>query len=1062
MNSKNKKNAKSIKGKGSEPQNFEIKKCWFSAISEDDPLEFCIQGLGPLVPLSKVLPVLENMGSDVITANYELDRERGYWVIRLKLGTESGDLSNDSGLQSNFINLFVAVLKHEYENDGLNQLISMPAIQLQDIALLRATVRYLLQICVPYSQQRIDSTLVSYPSVTGLLVRLFHIKFDPEYKASNSERLDVIHKLRLTIKDEMETISGRDDDQIMRSCLSVLLSMIRTNFFQSSPNHMIPKALSFKLRPAEIINIPQPAPEYETFVYSSRIEGVHLRGGRVSRGGLRWSDRKEDYRTEVLGLVKAQMVKNSVIVPVGAKGGFVIKQGGRECLAVRYSEFIAALLDITDNIKAGEVIPADLIRYDDDDPYLVVAADKGTALLSDVANSVAEAYEFWLGDAFASGGGNGYDHKKMGITARGAWQSTQRLFREVGIDCDQDPFTVLGIGDMSGDVFGNGMLLSKHICLVAAFNHQHIFIDPTPDAEVSYNERQRLFDKPHSSWEDYSPELISTGGGVFSRASKKVSLTNQIRSLCNLPPFVTSLTPDELIQKLLCAKVDLLWNGGIGTYIKGSDESNEEVADRANDSLRIDAHELGARIIVEGGNLGLTQAARVEFARNGGLITTDAIDNSGGVDCSDHEVNIKILLKQLQDEGVIDQEERNLLLEEMTEDVSTLVLQNNFQQSKMLSQSNHTSELFIDKHAQLINLLEQKGLLNRELEGLPDNSSISKMVKTRQGLTRPEISILLAYSKTYLFNKLADSDLIDDELIQSKLLAYFPQILREKYAKHILTHPLAKQILAAQITNQIANRMGSTFCNNLLGVKDTDAALWVKSHIAAREIFSTSELEQNIERLGFDVPNSLQMELLLKLHFPMERAAQWLLNHESSQFDTCSVIEKYRPWVEYVQQHLEDFLGENETDTYQNSIVELVEQGVSVELAKQLVSIDYLFNVLDISLIAEGSISEMAEVAKVYFNLNSELDLFWLRRYIACVPNYDHWYRKAKETLTHNIDLAVRQRALKHMTLPPNPNVIAALQNNEHYKQLMSEMRALPSHNLAAINVVIDQINPIG
>lgn len=1059
-----------------DPVSSHITACWFTEeqSAAESNVSFGIQGTGPLIALSELLPVLENMGARVISAhsfdtaerdNSQFTTHRHSWNILFKLQSNHYDLTDTEALQRNFKLLFMAIIRGEVENDSFNRLISIADISIQELVLLRAVSKYLLQINVPFSQSYIEEVLIQNNRIAELLIQLFNYKFKLSSGLAHAQRTDDIEKQQQLILTALDQVSKRDEDRILRSYLSVFNAMLRTNFYQPCRSSNYLKALSFKLKAKQIDGIPLPAPEFETFVYSPRVEGVHLRGGKVSRGGIRWSDRREDFRTEILGLVKAQMVKNSVIVPVGAKGGFIIKNENQASSEKNnptacYSEFISALLDITDNLKNGEIIPPkDVIRYDDDDPYLVVAADKGTATLSDVANSIAQQYNFWLGDAFASGGANGYDHKKMGITARGAWQSTRRLFKELNIDSQKQEFTTLAIGDMSGDVFGNGMLLSQHIRLVAAFNHQHIFIDPCPDAQISFKERSRLFNLPRSSWEDYSKQFISNGGGVFSRSCKQISLNDEIRSLCSIPSEISALSPDELIRYLLKAPIDLLWNGGIGTYIKASTESDLDVGDRANDPVRINATDTHIKIIVEGGNLGLTQLARIEFANNGGLITTDAIDNSGGVDCSDHEVNIKILLQQLMEDQVIDLTQRNQLLDSMTDEVSDLVLRNNYQQSKMLSQSNHTSALFIDKHAQLIHLLEKKQLLSRELENLPDSTSMAELVKTRQGLSRPEIAVLLAYSKTYLFNKLVDSDLIDDELIRQELFNYFPRTIREQYPEYICNHPLGREILAAQITNQVANRMGSTFCNNLLEVKKTDTARWVKSHIAAREIFNTAELGQEIEALDFSVPNSLQMELLLKLHFPMEKAAHWLQQNADAKFSTREVVHSFTPWVHYLKDNLPQLLSENEISAYHQTVSELIEQGVPTGLAERMSALDYLYHALDIAVIADFRTEDMSRVVTTYFDLNGELDLFWLRRYLNSIPIYDKWYRKAKDAMAKNMDHAVRNRTRQQLIAAKEEGPETRHNSIEHYSELISEIKAQPSPNLATITVAIEQIS---
>ncbi|HEY5718390.1 MAG TPA: NAD-glutamate dehydrogenase domain-containing protein, partial [Motiliproteus sp.] len=705
---------------------------------------------------------------------------------------------------------------------------------------MRALARYLGQINLPFSSSYMEATLCYHPTIAAGLVAYFIARFDPDAPRDSA----ALASQRAALLSQVDAVAALDEDRILRAYIEVIDALLRTNYFRAEIWSDPSRCLALKLQPQRISAMPKPVPAFEIFVFGPAVEGVHLRGGKVARGGLRWSERMEDYRTEVLGLVKAQMVKNAVIVPTGAKGGFICKQLQQtatpearfEQVRAAYSSYIRALLELTDNRTAtGIVPPPRVVRYDEDDSYLVVAADKGTATFSDTANAIALEAGFWLGDAFASGGSQGYDHKKMGITARGAWESTKRLFKELGHDSQNTPFRVVGIGDMGGDVFGNGMLLSQQIRLVAAFNHQHIFLDPNPDAARSFKERQRLFQLPRSSWLDYNPELISSGGGVFSRHAKRIVLTPEICIALGIAGQPTELPPNALIQAILAAPVELLWNGGIGTYVRASHERDADVGDRANDALRIAASQLRTSVVVEGGNLGLTQAARVEFARRGGLINTDAVDNSAGVDCSDHEVNIKILLDQLVRAGEIDPAQRNQLLDAMTDEVAELVLRNNYQQGKMLSQSSRTAPAFAAKHAQLIQLLERQGRLDRQLEQLPDDAEIEARLTNQQGLTRPEIAVLLAYTKSRVFEKLVQADVIDDRSIAAELPRYFPTRLQQRYPDAIAQHPLRKEILAAQLTNQVMNRMGATFCLRLLEEEEVSCTRWIQSYTIARE-----------------------------------------------------------------------------------------------------------------------------------------------------------------------------------------------------------------------------------
>ena len=696
-----------------------------------------------------------------------------------------------------------------------------------------------------------EDTLLAHASVAGALVELFRARFDP---AGDRERAEGCAR---EIEEAIDAVDSLDQDRILRGFLSVVRAMLRTNYFLAGPKPYV----SFKLDPTQVPLTPLPRPRFEIFVHSPRVEGVHLRGGSVARGGLRWSDRREDFRTEILGLMKAQMVKNALIVPVGAKGGFVVKRPGDQVVEC-YTTFISGLLDITDTISGGEVVPpADVVRHDGDDPYLVVAADKGTATFSDIANGVAEEYGFWLGDAFASGGSVGYDHKAMGITARSAWVSVQRHFRELGVDVQAEDFTVAGVGDMSGDVFGNGMLLSQHIRLVAAFDHRHVFLDPDPDAARSCEERRRLFEKPRSSWDDYDRELISEGGGIYPRTAKSIEITPQVREALEID--AERLTPSELIQAILRAPVDLLWNGGIGTYVKASFETHADVGDKANDAVRVDARTLRARVVGEGGNLGFTQRGRVEYAAGGGRINTDAIDNAGGVNCSDHEVNIKVLLDSVVDAGDMTVKQRNALLAEMTEAVAERVLRGSYTQTQALSLARAQAPAMLDVHDRMMRDLEAAGRLDRALEALPDSETVAERRQAGAGLTQPELAVVLAYSKITLYAELLETDLPEDQALGAELSRYFPAPLPERFGEQIAAHRLRREIVATRVTNDLVDRAGTTFVFRLREDTGAAAADIARAYAVARDVFDVRSLWADVEALDGQVAADVQYEMLL-------------------------------------------------------------------------------------------------------------------------------------------------------------------------------------------------------
>eukprot|EP01093_Parvamoeba_rugata_P019080 TRINITY_DN835_c0_g2_i1.p1 TRINITY_DN835_c0_g2~~TRINITY_DN835_c0_g2_i1.p1 ORF type:complete len:901 (+),score=271.39 TRINITY_DN835_c0_g2_i1:343-2703(+) len=759
--------------------------------------------------------MLENFGLRVIGETpYSVKTSDGSinWIMDFSMLLDSKGIADFDKVSARFRAALTSVWSNRLENDGFNRLVLMGGLTGREASILRAYAKYMRQVGVTFSQSYIESTLANYPHIGTQIVNLFAKKFSVKSPAS----VKTLDKLIAQIYVELENVANLDDDRIIRLYVDMIIATLRTNYFQKDATGQFKSYVSFKVNPSLIPDMPLPLPAFEIFVYSPRVEGVHLRGGKVARGGLRWSDRREDFRTEVLGLVKAQQVKNTVIVPVGSKGGFVCKQlptdrdaffkEGQEC----YKIFIRGLLDITDNIIQGEIVPpTDVTRHDEDDAYLVVAADKGTATFSDIANGIANEYNFWLGDAFASGGSVGYDHKKMGITAKGGWESVKRHFREMDIDTQTTDFTVVAIGDMAGDVFGNGMLLSKHIRLQVAFNHLHIFIDPTPDSAASYPERERLFNLPRSSWEDYNKDLISAGGGVFSRAAKSITLTSEMKKM--LGTKKASMTPNELIKACLMMEFDLLWNGGIGTYVKSSKETDADVGDRANDALRINGGELGAKVFGEGGNLGATQLGRIEFAAKGGRVNTDFIDNVGGVTCSDNEVNIKILLNGLVTSGDLTRKQRDELLYAMTDEVSKLVLNDCYRQTHTISITQSKGSSTLKEKIRFIHALEKEGKLNRAIEFIPSDEELAERAAAGKDLTRPELAILVSYSKMVLKESFVTDEITENPYYRQLLVNSFPLPLREKFNEAMDNHPLRKEIIATKLANQIVNDMGLNF-----------------------------------------------------------------------------------------------------------------------------------------------------------------------------------------------------------------------------------------------------------
>ena len=986
--------------------------------ASEQSLHLKLLHLGSPIALSDALPMLENMGlkvEDETPGEIKPGEGASIWMHDFGLTVRKPLKEELDRVRPVFEEAFDRVFARDMENDGFNALVLGAGLGWRDIVVLRAYCKYLRQLGFTFSQSYIETTLSNNPTIALALARLFNVRFDPNF---DGDRDEAQAALVADVRNMLDEVVNLDEDRILRAYLGLIRATLRSNHFQLGSNNEHKPYLSFKLDPAHIAEMPKPKPMYEIFVYSPRVEGVHLRGGPVARGGLRWSDRPEDFRTEVLGLVKAQMVKNAVIVPVGSKGGFfpkLLPTGDREAIQAEgiacYQTFIRGLLDVTDNLVGGEVVPpSQVVRHDGDDPYLVVAADKGTATFSDIANEIAIEYGFWLGDAFASGGSAGYDHKGMGITAKGAWESVKRHFRELGLNTQQQDFTVVGIGDMSGDVFGNGMLLSRHIKLIGAFNHLHIFIDPDPEPGAAFDERDRLFKLPRSTWDDYDKSLISTGGGIYPRSLKSIPINAETRRLFAIDESVESLTPTELISAMLKAPVDLLWNGGIGTYVKASTERNVEVGDRANDGLRVDGCDLRCRVIGEGGNLGVTQLGRIEFNAAGGRVYTDAIDNSAGVDCSDHEVNIKILLNAVVEAGDMTGKQRNTLLAEMTDNVSDLVLRDNYLQTQALSMANEQSVSMFDVHARLMREMERSGALERAIEFLPGEDELVERRAARRGLTTPELSVVLAYVKIGLYQEFLTSDISTDTFLHDALVRYFPNALAERFHGHIIDHRLSREIISTVIANEIVNRAGMTYCFRLreeTGASTSDIA---RAYLAAREIFAMPRLWEQVEALD-NVANARgQLTALLQARRLCERAARWLLRNRPRPMDIAETIAIFSEGVARVSDALPQMLSEEQIAHANHMRDALVADGIGQELASEVSWYPELDVALDVVAVASAREIPVEEAAPVYFELGHVLGLDWLKSRVVDLPRDNRWQALARAALRD--DVYARQRGL--------------------------------------------------
>ena len=967
---------------------------------------------GRYLALSEALPILENLGLRVeseVPFKVRPGSGPAVWIHDFELRSPDGLEIPYREIKSVFEETVRRLWREDFEDGVLNRLVLKGGLDWRQIAALRTYSRYLRQAGVTFSQRYMANTLVKHAAIARLLWKLFEVLFDPSDREDFRSRAAAVMG---EIRQRLDAVASLDEDRILRAFLAAIKGTLRTNFFQRTPEGLFKKYLSIKLDSRSLRLLPEPRPKYEVFVYSPRMEGVHLRGGDVARGGIRWSDRREDFRTEILGLLKAQMVKNAVIVPVGAKGGFVVSNpptsGGREAFRAEgiacYKTLIRGLLDLTDNLVGDQVVPApDVVRRDGDDTYLVVAADKGTATFSDIANEVSGEYGFWLGDAFASGGSAGYDHKKMGITARGGWEAVKRHFRELGTNIQKQPFTVVGVGDMSGDVFGNGMLLSEKTRLVGAFNHLHIFVDPNPNPETSFGERRRLFELPRSSWGDYDRELISAGGGVFDRQAKSIELSDEIQELLGLDR--RKVAPNDLVQTLLTASVDLLWFGGIGTFVKATKERHAEAGDRANDALRVDADRLGCRVVGEGANLGMTQAARIEYALAGGLVNTDAIDNAGGVDCSDHEVNIKIALGTAVASGKLDLEERNSFLESMTEEVAALVLRHNYLQTQALTLAESRASELVDHHSRMLRSYEKKGRIDRGLEGLPTDEELARRGASHRGLTRPELAVLLAYSKISLYDELLASDVPDAPRLSRDLQRYFPEPLRIRFGEDVAQHRLRREIIATFVTNSMVNRVGPSFVFRLGEATGRSAPEIARAYAVTRDAFDLRKLWSAIESLDNRVPAEAQAALLKEVGRLTEKASLWLLRRAQGRIDVATLVDRYRPHLRRLSRDLEGVLSAGARRDAKRRARDFLRQGVPEKLAYRVASLRGLMAGPDIVHLAEGSKVDVEDVARIYFALGDRLGFDWLRRSASRVRIEGPWHRAALDALLADLDV---------------------------------------------------------
>ena len=1027
---------------------------------------------GPPVPLSEIMPRLENMGLKVLAeVPYDVQPLGQSNVVRIRdFSLDAEGMQDDLGaVKEKFQDAFIRVWLNQAENDGFNRLVLGAGLEWHEVVILRAYAKYLRQVGVTFSETYIQQTLARHPAITRNILELFRVHFDPAIGDSGLGRKGASLGIRAQIMDALDRVTNPDEDRILRLYVSLIEATLRTNYFQRGETGERKLYLSFKLDSQQVPELPLPRPLFEIFVYAPWMEGIHLRGGKVARGGIRWSDRREDFRTEILGLMKAQMVKNVVIVPMGSKGGFVVKNPSADRATFQqegiesYKTLLRGMLDITDNLRGDEVIkPRDVVRRDGDDPYLVVAADKGTATFSDLANSISAEYGFWLSDAFASGGSAGYDHKGMGITARGGWEAVKRHFRELGIDTQSEDFTVVGVGDMAGDVFGNAMLLSPHIKLQAVFNYSHIFVDPNPDPAASFAERKRMFDN-RLNWNAYNPELISQGGAVFERSAKTVTVSDEVQQMFDLPKKV--VTPAELMRAILLARADLLWLGGIGTYVKSSAEDHADARDRSNDAIRVDGNELRVRVVGEGANLGFTQRGRIEYALAGGRINTDAIDNSAGVDTSDHEVNIKIALNDAIERGeLVGIPERNVILAEMTDDVAALVLRDNYEQTQAISITHTLGEEILDAQARFMRGLEKAGKLNRSIEGLPDDETIADRHTQNLGLTRPEIAVLLAYAKMVLFEDLVKTDLPDDPQLEDDLVRYFPELLRERFRAAIGRHRLRREIIATVVTNAMINRVRPTFAWQMCDDTSKGYADIARAFIIMRDSFDLRAIWAEIEALDNKLPAKVQLDMMVGVASLLERAILWLLRSEYTKLDIAAYVTEFRPRIAAIQQQLGSVLPASMLSRVRVRQAELEADGIPEELAQRVASLDVMTSAMDIIRISRTDADHGVDaVARVYFGLGERFSLDRLRSASQNISAETPWQKTALSTLVEDLygyQSALASRVIAEADggdpvetwLAQRPRIV------ERVDQIIHDFRAASSVDLAMLTVTSRQL----
>ncbi|MEM7734719.1 MAG: NAD-glutamate dehydrogenase domain-containing protein [Deinococcota bacterium] len=1008
--------------------------------------------------VSDVLPLLENLGLRVLeqisyAADFAthhdpttddlsmatLEHHRfvplsGIDIFRVQ--TSNQELLNIDRDAPRLRDALLLLLRGNVDNDRLNALVARAGLSIRQVALLRTYQMYYAQIDAATSRRFINDTLLHHPELAALLFEAFDCKFNPELGARPFE------VCREKFVDGLEHVSSLPEDRTLRRLFNLIDASLRTNFYLDK------NFISIKINSHNVTSMPDPRPMFEIVVTSPTTEGIHLRGGKVARGGLRWSDRPDDFRTEVLGLMKTQMTKNAVIVPVGSKGGFVIKNAPetreelRAYVKTQYQTFIRGLLDLTDNRVDGKIVqPEGLIIYDEPDPYLVVAADKGTATFSDVANAIAHEYNFWLGDAFASGGSQGYDHKKEGITARGAWECTARHFRELGINVKEDTFTAVGIGDMSGDVFGNGLLYTDTVQLLAAFNHMHIFLDPDPDPKASYAERERLFNLPRSTWEDYQKDLISEGGGVYSRQAKTIPISPQVQAKLDIN--ASELSGQDLIQAILHAPVDLLWNGGIGTYVKSDSERHADVGDSSNDSVRVDANDLRVKVVGEGGNLGFTQLARIEYAANGGCINTDAIDNSGGVDMSDHEVNIKILLQPLVQNSSLSEDARNELLKTMTDEVSELVLRNNYTQSLCLSLASGRSQSNLGIFRDLQSHLAEHVGLNAAVEFLPNRKTYEARAQAGAGLTRPELAILLAYAKMEVFGALLESSVPDEAFITDYLHSYFPNILSTRYSDAVNSHSLRREIVATEVTNRIIDLMGMTYVNRAVLDSSSDPTTIVRATLIAGELLGADSFLESIYTLDNTLPASAQYDAIHELVKALETISHWLVQHDHIHQDADAFLSNYGAALTTLRTDLVGLLPELQHYLYDERLTNFKALGFDGDLAAHIALLDYLPSALAIVHVSQLAPCSVQDAARAFYDIGDHLSMGWLRDRLQRLASDDTWEQLAarglvmdnrfiQETLALQ---AVQQKLTTEQLLEPQQKTL------RHYQAMLADVQ---------------------